>query len=263
MFELPQTIYEAVERAKERIIGSCKRCDGTGIYKKRRCGCRYAHEVIVLLAFAGVPEEYWWYKLKEFPGSSKAKAEVQTYIDHIPAMYKDGLGILLVGNYGTGKTSLGCGILKEVVKYRIKNQDEDGFRVQYKTLSQIITELLALEKGQGKEFRREMMADFLFIDEIDKEYTTKSAGWKFAIFDQLLRDRKANKLSTILSSNIPFDTKNPEALSMEKYYGDSIMSILRSMLHVVRVGGIDLRVGTGSKRYKQIVEGEKNSEVEW
>ncbi len=259
MRKLPDNVLRIIEANKERILSSCDKCGGTD----RFCGCHLLVEGIVLLAFGGVPEEYWWYKLNEFPGDQAAQKQTQSYIDHIAEMRDEGLGLLFVGLHGIGKTSLCCSVLKGAVAHRLLHQDEEtGWTVQYKTLSQIITELVMLEKGRGRDttkfdlvlWHEEMMVDFLVIDDIGKEYSSKNQGWKMPIFDNILRRRKANKLPTIISTNIPIERKQPGALTLDEFYGDSIASILHSMLVPVKVGGDDMRRDSAVSKYLKIIK---------
>jgi DNA replication protein DnaC len=257
--ELPDHAIREIERGIQKVRNMCKRCKGN---LEAACSvCRGITEVIVDLGYAGVPEEYWWYRLSEFPGSEEAKETTQEYIDNIAAMREAGLGLLFVGGYGRGKTALGCSILKSALTTSVIDgvcvPDGKQWTVCYKPLSKVVTELVSLERGTldgigMREWRGQMNADFLFIDDVGKEYTTKKAGWKMAIFDQVLRDRKASRLPTIISTNVPLE-KKLDAPTLKDFYGNSIMSVLRSMLMPVTVRGIDMRKDDGEKKYRRII----------
>src|SRR3954470_20149635 len=80
-----------------------------------------------------------------------ALADVKHYAENFPDYARDGVGLLLIGNPGRGKTSLGCAVLN----YVMANYD---LGVRFTTMQQYIRdlqELIKLDKQDEPDTMRE------------------------------------------------------------------------------------------------------------
>lgn len=146
-------------------------------------------------ADANIPVAYWFLKMKDFEGPSNVKSTTIDYINDLDAKYKNGQGLCFTGNYGIGKTSASCAILKRAVMR--------GYEGYYTTLLDLVNYMS--DFAFKREFyHRVTRTDFLCIDEVDSRHFSDSddAQRMFgSTFERIVRYRNQNKLPTIIASN--------------------------------------------------------------
>jgi DNA replication protein DnaC len=167
--------------------------------------------------------------------NSEAKDVVQSWVSTVqsggviksPGSPSSGLGILLLGEPGHGKTTMASVALQSL----IRTMQIPGIFLDY-------PKFLRLEKESWgdediKERIREIYGDakhslpVLVLDDLGKEHTTQT-GWAEDTFDALLRSRFNAGLPTIITSNIPL-TK------WRRTYGESMESFAHEAFIEVRV----------------------------
>ncbi|HEY6510070.1 MAG TPA: ATP-binding protein, partial [Vicinamibacterales bacterium] len=132
---------------------ACERCDGTGFLITRRddgrefaqpCSCRRGGASSgaspdTLLRVARIPPRYEHCTLANFePGTSALKGALEktmTYCNGYPYLGQDeGLGLLLTGDNGVGKTHLAVSVLRELM-------GQKGARGQFWDFHELIREI--------------------------------------------------------------------------------------------------------------------------
>jgi len=181
---------------------------------------------------AGIPHIYWDLELKQYHGDRKAEKIVLTYLEMMEDAFKEGQGILFLGEHGTGKTMLSCIIGKEALRR--------GYTVKYMGIPSILNEIMV---GFGDNEVKERLAtvvsrvELFIIDDLGKEY--KGVGGKLDSMvnlelDRMLRARVNRGRVTIASTNYKVE-------QLKKSYGESIFSIIQGYVQFVEVEGVDYR----------------------
>lgn len=120
--------YEkALELAKSDLIYKCTECTrANSILSQCRRKCNLTFRKYVSFAFANIPRELWDLEIDDFNVSAKdpedkekriaALKTVRFYMDNLANAYRKGLGMVLYGFHGTGKSMLAACILKEAIR---------------------------------------------------------------------------------------------------------------------------------------------------
>lgn len=195
------------------------------------------------LKATGIPKRFWGMSLSDLQQSTDAVYAVEEYLENIADYRDQGVGVLLHGEPGMGKTTLASII--GVTAFSL------GYSVAYTTMASFVHRQIQNmgNRDAGKnpdyspETRREAgdrwMAftkqmsywrnrlDFLIIDDVGKEHTTST---RFAEdeFDYLFRHRFDKGNPTVLTSNIPI-TK------WASRYSDSMFSFIHEACEIVPV----------------------------
>jgi len=160
------------------------------------------------------------------------KEKATEYVWALDARYAEGQGICFTGNYGVGKTTAACSILKSALLR--------GFSAYYTTLTDLVTYLT--DFGTKSEFYQLVTGvDFLCIDEVDSRHFSDSeqAHQHFGSnFERIVRYRTQNNLPLIIASN--------NATLEEVFQGQYrrvVESLAASSITVVPSLGKDYRMG--------------------
>jgi len=120
--------YEkALQLAKEDLIYKCTECTRAhDVLSQCRRKCHVIYRKYVSYAFANIPRELWDLEIDDF-NVAAADAEVKErrilalktvrfYMDNLLNAYRKGLGMVLYGFHGTGKSMLAACVLKEALR---------------------------------------------------------------------------------------------------------------------------------------------------
>jgi DNA replication protein DnaC len=133
------------------------------------------------------------------------------YRKRLKRAYKNGYGLLFLGDNGTGKTLF--------ISYLLGRAVHSGFSIYYTTLKRLD---LNIKRGfddhaAGRRLREMLAADFLAIDELGKEHA-KSAYLQSELED-LLKSRYDDGYPTLLASNLGHS-------DLSQMYGSTIASMI-------------------------------------
>ena len=145
---------------------------------------------------------------------SKAKALTESWVSTVqsgvviksPGSPSSGLGLLLVGEPGQGKTTMASVALQSLIRTMPFSSSIPGIFLDY-------PKFLRLEKEswgdkESKELLEQIYGDAAYsiplfvLDDLGKEYRTQN-GWSENVFDALLRSRFNAGLPTIVTTNVP------------------------------------------------------------
>ncbi len=149
------------------------------------------------LAKANIGQRYWKNnRLHELPSEAKWAVKAGDYVDQMHHLERDGIGLLLIGEYGRGKTTAACRVLMEamargpVVVYFVRADDLDWVARHREEET---------PDGLRKWDLIERDAQFLVIDDLGSE---RQADWNARWIEHVLSVRYDWQLPTIITSNI-------------------------------------------------------------
>ena len=125
-----------------------------------------------------------------------------------PGSPSSGLGIMLVGEPGHGKTTLASVALQELLRTMPFETNRPGMFMDYPKLLRFEKSTWGDEEGEDTKLLRKIYGDtknsieLFILDDLGKEYRT-STGWAENTFDALLRSRFNAGLPTIVTTNVP------------------------------------------------------------
>jgi len=195
-----------------------------------------------------IPENYkdlTWNDYKDIdPVDRRVMETIRKYSHHLKVAREMGMGLLLIGKVGTGKTGLIYLILKRLWELFIVN------RVAYKKFAATNIEEMVGIYTQGwynneecREFSEGIQkADFLIIDDIGKEFRGKT-GLTQSVLDSVIRYRVNWKLPTIMTSNI-------SQKGLREIYGEALVSVMLEDVIILNFKGEDYR----KKKIKKQIE---------
>ena len=174
---------------------------------------------------ARVPRRYWTAKLMEVQEASREVAD--KYLREIAEMHGRGVGLLMWGPNGVGKTSLAVVIGKE---YR--RRGHSLLFLESAELKGAIIHNEAFDEEQTL-WDRAKSVDVLLIDDLGKG-VQDSTGFGARVLDELIRHRNANKRVTFITTNMTLKLLEDELKA-------STMHSLKECIFPVKIGGEDLR----------------------
>ena len=253
----------------------CRLCGGTGWKtaqtvgnvpsngsKERRvtrCDCHLRERSQILLTAARIPRRYEHCELSsyttDFPGahSSLAVAHLTAYRFAQEYDPSDGMGLLIIGEIGTGKTHLAVGIIKELILSR-------GVSCLFYDYRELLKEIqnsynATIQTTELDVLRPVFETDVLVLDELG---AVKPTAWVWDTVSLILNTRYNNNRTTVITTNFPdreerrrpgdLSSRSSEAAkySAEKEtLGDRITDRMRSRLHemcrIITLDGADFR----------------------
>lgn len=181
------------------------------------------------LLMAGIPEDYWGVDFSNYQGPQGARDQTITYLKKLEVMKQKGIGIMYVGPFGPGKTTLAMIAMKYLAR--------SNWSVFCTSLGEIV-ETIQKSWNNDDEDSRDFLGkcrsrDFLLIDDVGKEHRGGS-GFVQTVFDNLIRYRVQHRNPTFLTTN---HTKT----ELEAAYGGSVISLLEGKILPVTVNAEDHR----------------------
>jgi DNA replication protein DnaC len=185
-----------------------------------------------------IPRRYWWVRYEGIPDGTcvgsgvSARKAAHNYLTQIDEMRHNGMGLLLWGTNGTGKTCMAIVVAKEYRRH--------GYPVLFIEAADIKRFVIEREMFDEDQtfWDRAMNVDVLVIDDLGKG-VQDSTGFGARMIDELIRHRNASKLVTLITTNM-----NQRDLAEELKV--STMSSLKEHVFPIHVTGIDRRDAVAS-----------------
>jgi DNA replication protein DnaC len=214
-------IVEEIYEVKHDVVEVHGNCEGTGYISAGpgqvyRCDCMTVFRYLKELVKSRIPQDYWNLSLGDLNIDAGVKRFVQLYLKNMNRARRNGLGAVLFGSNGIGKTSVLC----EVAKVSIAK----GHSVRYFTLSSYID---AKFKKQDDVLEYYESGDVLLIDELDK-----LSGNISKTVDVFLRSMFNAGKSLFLATNWSEE-------DLIKALGESTASLLKRRCEFVEMSGDD------------------------
>lgn len=217
----------------------CVTCKGTGQFRwydeageptDWKCNCEEQFILHRYLLASGVALHYQRLRWDDAEGVPNDVLDViQDYIDNCDAYVQAGLGLVLWGRVGTGKTLLASLLLKSLL--------EKGVRGQFVTFHTMLDMFTAgWEQKEAKVWfeQRITHADVLVLDDIGREHEGRRTAIAESTLDHVLRSRVAADKPTIMTTN-----RSPDELGT--LYSGNALSLLSESAIVKEFRGADFR----------------------
>lgn len=225
----------------------CPTCHTKGTYlwrgREHQCDCQLQLQLYKHYLSAGVGVTYQRLGWSDFKGSKETLEEVAKYVFKHEEYIARGVGLILVGSFGTGKTMLANLALKEFVK--------SGYTCYATTFANTVDMLTTgwYDIAERQFFRKKFISsEVLLLDDLGREFRTKS-GLSETTFDSILRQRVQGGRPTFITTNMDVD-------ELEEGYGSAVLSLLSESSVVVKIEGDDFRPVASSRTREEIDLGE-------
>jgi len=218
--EIKQRIYQI----RAELVNTHKRCGGTGYLPAEvsgqiyRCGCMIVFRYLKELIKANIAQDYWSISFDNLKLDPLIRKIIGVYMKNIKRARQNGLGLVLFGQNGTGKTS----VMSEIAKLAIVL----GYDVRYFTLSSYVDAVYSKDSARQDYYEN---GDFLMIDELDKKAGTANV---YKLVDEFLRRMFNQNKSLILGTN--WDSEE-----FKEHLGESTFSLLKRRCEFLDFQGED------------------------
>lgn len=171
-----------------------------------------------------IPKRFWTVTFAQI--ESDLQEIVRNYLNNMDQMLDEGHGLLFWGENGRGKTSAAAFVAREVRR--------TGASVLMVTSASLIESVIEkTEVEEGLLLDRARSVDFLLLDDLGKEHSTKT-GFSERALENLFRDRSSSHLTTFVTTNMSFD-------GLIQRYKKSMLEVMKEILLPVKVEGRDFR----------------------
>jgi len=209
--------------------------------KRAECDCELQWRMYYWYLYSNIEEDLQRMDWDEWKSTDNDVLETSIkYLNNHQGFVDEGMGIVMCGPPGTGKTMLTTLITKELVKL--------GYDVMFMLFADLTS---AYTKGWKDLEARErfendiVRADVLVLDDVGKEITsTVSTG----TFDVVLRNRNHSNRPTFFTSNLT-------QRELENKYAGSIISLITGKDFLVEMVGEDFRPISRELRRKRVESG--------
>jgi DNA replication protein DnaC len=199
----PAEYAELESRVSYRKYGDlCPTCKGTGHYEYRgethQCekdydGVCLQRKLFLRYELANIPLDYHRINWNDFETQPEAKESIEAYVNNLDNAIEKGLGLYVNSiGLGTGKTLIGCHILKEAVKNR-----HTAFFCNFMDLVNITND------HYQKIEHRLLNSDIVCIDDIVTSSISNKQNDLFkSLLEKTIRHRVHNEMSIVVTSNL-------------------------------------------------------------
>lgn len=215
-----ERLYQDFPNLQKGPEKACPTCGGHKTYfwkgKSWECNCSRQLQLHKHYLVSGVGVTYQRLDWEDYEGDPGIVEQINKYLEGHENFVGRGIGLLLTGQYGVGKTLLATLLLKELIKM--------GYRCMATTFSETVEAFTAGWKSVDDQryFREKFVnSDVLLLDDLGREFKSKNA-LNETTFDNLLRSRVQGGRPTLITTNMSMG-------QLQDGYGGAVMSLLREV----------------------------------
>ena len=239
---------EKLDKARKKIK-TCKVCSGEGYlptgktlndssFEYKDCKCKKQYLNLKKFVIANIPKKQYNILSQKFKRQkvmnmqtndkiNLKKGVIDKYVNDFNKARKSGLGLILFGTHGSGKTTVALRVL-----VRLLDKKVDGYYTYFKDLIGLLLESYD-DKEKSFLFKEIVKVDLLIIDELS--LVGRVTPHMIAEFTSLCKQRFENQTPTILISN--YETLD----EIYHNFGAPMQSLLNEAFAGFRFYGRDLR----------------------
>lgn len=206
------------------------------------CDCKQQLQLNKHYLNAGIGDLYQRQTWDDFEGDPELIELISNYLEKSERMVASGIGLVLYGSFGIGKTMATNLMLKDLLKL--------GYPCYSTTFTNMIDMFTAGWTSQEEKIffeRKIRKTKILLLDDVGKEYKSKN-NLGSSTFDSVLRSRTQDGLPTLITTNM-----TDRELTNE--YGDAVMSLLKETSVLYEVQGTDFRSKAGQRKLHEVMAG--------
>lgn len=190
-----------------------------------------------------LPERHWKASLSKVQegGKGRPRDVLIKYFKKIKKVHSEGVGLLLWGPNGTGKTAAAAVVGKTFRSYSLT-----VLFLEAASLSQVVISKIQFD-AEMSLWDRAMTVDLLILDDLGKG-GQDSTGFGLRKLDELLRWRASRYKITLVTTNMNLQTLAAEVKP-------STMHVLKESMYPVLVDGVDHREEVKRSIARDIMEG--------
>ena len=268
---------KALELAKEDLIYKCTECTrANNILFECRRKCDRIYKRYVSYAFANMPRELWDLEIGDFSVAATrpedkemritALKTVRFYMDNLLNAYRKGLGMVLYGFHGTGKSMLAACVLKEAIRLdkkvkmiefndltsiiRRSKQDPDQMEELEKQIETL--DMICIENFGVNQFLRnpdEISRDKDASKEKELARFVRGPDYMTREIARLLNNRRRAMLPNIITTYYNIE----ELMKSQDDEGRQLMSTITGHCEQIYIAGEDYRKSVLSKNWDKRV----------
>lgn len=210
-----------------------------------QCNCRRQLKLHQHYLLAGIGVPYQRLDWEDYAGGDAKLTDLIDYIDGRDRYVDRGIGLILTGGFGLGKTMLANLALKEFVK--------SGYNCFGTTFAQTIDMYTSgwYDLEQKQRFQRRFLhSDVLLLDDVGKEMrASKTNSLPPATFDNILRSRVQAGRATLITTNMSLK-------ELGEGYGAAVLSLLTESSLLLEFNGEDFRPQSRERTQQELERGE-------
>lgn len=245
----------------EKWCPTCRKADivgGVCWYTRvggQRAECDCAEQLMLFKHYmlAGIGKSYHRLDWRDYVRSPEVLDEVTAYVANHHEFVDRGIGLLLIGPIGSGKTMLANCALKDLVKL--------GYRCHATSAEETTSNMTSTWRSPEDKRRFEdvyVRSDVLLLDDLGRGLINDRTGlvkeehkFKEGILDTILRKRVQYGRPTLITTNLSTG-------KLLEGFGPAVHSLLRERSYPITVDGKDFRAQVRETEIEQAAAGERN-----
>jgi len=247
----PDEAESLYQRRPELAAGPddyCPTCHKTGSYRFRgqdhECDCAMQLQLAKHYSAAGIGITYQQLDWSDLDiEDDNLIAQVLKYLEHHDRYVDRGVGLLLYGPIGSGKTMVANLMLKELIKLGYS-----AFATTFADTIEAFTSTWSNRERKEWFARKFMHSQILLLDDLGREIRS-GINLAQSTFDMILRRRVSDGRPTILTTNC-----TPSELGSG--YGAQVLSLLVEQSVAHEFSGKDFRPEANRRTLAEIEQGE-------